>query len=132
MLRQLLQLSNRENMDLSIDTYFEILRRKTAVLVGACCRLGAVVSNAPDEVVDAADRFGCGLGVAFQIQDDLLDLLGNRETVGKSTGRDLETGKLTLPVLLYFESASPQQREELCHLLKTRKDAERREKTLER
>ena len=123
---ELLQLSNRENMDLSIDTYFEILRRKTAVLVGACCRLGAVVSNAPDEVVDAADRFGCGLGVAFQIQDDLLDLLGDRETVGKSTGRDLETGKLTLPVLLFFESASPQQREELCALLKTRKDAELR------
>ena len=123
---ELLQLSNRENMDLTIDTYFEILRRKTAVLVGACCRLGAVVSNAPDEVVDAADRFGCGLGIAFQIQDDLLDLLGDRETVGKSTGRDLDTGKLTLPVLLFLESASVQQREQMCHLLKTREDTELR------
>jgi len=128
---ELLQLSNRENMELSTETYFDILHRKTAVLVGACCRLGAVISNAPDAVVDAADRFGCGLGVAFQIQDDLLDLLGDRETVGKSTGRDLETGKLTLPVLLYLESGSTEQRERMCELLKTRDDQELRRTLVE-
>lgn len=120
---ELLQLSNRENLELPIGTYFEILRRKTAVLVGACCRLGSVISNAPDEVVDAADRFGSNLGIAFQIQDDLLDLLGDRETVGKSTGRDFDTGKLTLPILLYLESATPPQRERVLGVFEARDES---------
>lgn len=120
---ELLQLSNRDNFDLDTRTYYEILERKTAVLVGACCRLGAVISNAPDAVVDAADRFGCGLGVAFQIQDDLLDLMEDRDTVGKSTGRDLDTGKLTLPVLLYLKKASLEERAEMLRILESRENA---------
>ena len=115
---ELLQLSNRENFELDVATYMEILRRKTAVLVGACCRVGAALSNAPDEMVDAAERFGSHLGIAFQIQDDLLDLLGDLEVVGKSTGRDIATGKLTLPLLLHLEGESEAERKKTVVMIK--------------
>jgi octaprenyl-diphosphate synthase len=115
---ELVQLSNRDNFDLDVATYMEILRRKTAILVGACCRLGATLSNATDAVVDAAERFGSHLGIAFQIQDDLLDLLGDLEVVGKSTGRDIATGKLTLPILLHLEGESEDERLKTVSMIK--------------
>ena len=114
---ELLQLSNRDNKELDVETYLEILRRKTAILVGSCCRLGAMISGAQDELVDAMDRFGCQLGIAFQIQDDLLDLAGDAESVGKSIGRDLATGKLTLPVIMHLSESSGEDRRETIDLI---------------
>jgi octaprenyl-diphosphate synthase len=99
---ELVQLSRRHDLTLDEPTYFEIVRRKTAVLVGAACELGARLSSASDEDARAMLRFGERLGTAFQIQDDLLDLLGDEATVGKSIGRDLEKGKLTLPMILHI------------------------------
>ncbi|MFO0874183.1 MAG: polyprenyl synthetase family protein [Phycisphaerales bacterium] len=117
---ELVQLHHRDNLSLDEATYFEIVRRKTAVLVGACCRLGASLSGAGDEVVDAMRRFGLALGVAFQIQDDLLDLSGQPELVGKSLGRDLAKGKLTLPVILHLAGAGPRARSESIELIERR------------
>lgn len=96
---ELVQLSNRGNWELDEPTYFEIVRRKTASLVGASCELGAELAGANDQVSRALGRFGEDLGIAFQIQDDVLDLMGTDDEVGKSTGRDLAKGKLTLPVV---------------------------------
>ena len=117
---ELLQLAHRDNMGLDEKTYLEILRRKTAVLVGACCRLGASISGAKDALVDSMERFGRALGVAFQIQDDLLDLAGDVESVGKSIGRDLATGKLTLPVILHLADEAPSDREETIRIIESR------------
>jgi octaprenyl-diphosphate synthase len=103
---ELVQLSRRHDLSLDTETYFEIVRRKTAVLVGAACELGARLSGASTADVAAWRRFGEQLGVAFQIQDDLLDLLGDEATVGKSIGRDLEKGKLTLPMILHIRGTS--------------------------
>ncbi|RLS67171.1 MAG: polyprenyl synthetase family protein [Planctomycetota bacterium] len=99
---ELVQLSRRHDLSLDENTYFEIVRRKTAVLVGASCELGAQLAGASTEDVVAMRQFGEHLGVAFQIQDDLLDLLGDEATVGKSILRDLEKGKLTLPMILHI------------------------------
>jgi len=99
---ELVQLSRRHDLALDENTYFEIVRRKTAVLVGASCELGARLAGAGSGDVAAMRGFGERLGVAFQIQDDLLDLLGDEATVGKSIGRDLEKGKLTLPMILHI------------------------------
>lgn len=107
---ELVQLSRRHDLALDRPTYIEIVRRKTAVLVGACCEIGARLSGAPTPVTQACYRIGERLGIAFQIQDDLLDLTGDEETVGKSIGRDLEKGKLTLPTILYLERESAQAR----------------------
>ena len=79
---ELVQLSRRNDLSLDENTYFEIVRRKTAVLVGASCELGARLAGASDDAVARMRSFGEQLGVAFQIQDDLLDLLGDEETVG--------------------------------------------------
>lgn len=101
---ELLQLANRENWRLDEPTYFEIIRRKTASLCGVCCRLSAQIGGCSDEVVEAVYNFGEKIGIAFQIVDDLLDLVGSQDTVGKTLGRDLDKGKLTLPIIHYLNS----------------------------
>ena len=120
---ELVQLSHREDMSLDERTYFEIVRRKTAVLIGACCELGAQLSGAPADAVAALRRFGEGIGVAFQIQDDLLDLEGRQDVVGKSLGRDLEKGKLTLPVIIHLAQASGEVRERTIDAIRARDGA---------
>ena len=111
---ELLQLHNRNNTDLDEDTYFEILKRKTAALIGAACELGALGTLGFDQqdhpTTKALLGFGTDLGIAFQIQDDVLDLTGTLETVGKSVGKDLEKGKLTYPIIHHLNNASDQQR----------------------
>src|SRR5690606_855386 len=115
------------NWALDEKTYFEIIRRKTASLCGTCCRLGALVhedglaadvtrGNGASErgrMADALYDYGEKIGIAFQIIDDLLDLTGTQETVGKTLGRDLEKGKLTLPRIQHLATSSPAQRQEL-------------------
>jgi octaprenyl-diphosphate synthase len=120
---ELVQLSHREDLSLDERTYFEIVRRKTAVLIGACCELGARLSGAPEESVAALRRFGEGLGIAFQVQDDLLDLSGREDVVGKSLGRDLEKGKLTLPVIIHLSRGTPVQRERTIAAIRARDGA---------
>lgn len=114
---ELLQLANRNNRQLNERVYFEIIRRKTASLCGTCCRAAAMVSSADDAVGDALHLYGEKLGLAFQIVDDLLDLTGDEQTVGKTLGRDLEKGKLTLPVIHALAHADSPQRAELKELL---------------
>jgi octaprenyl-diphosphate synthase len=107
---ELVQLSRRHDLSLDANTYFEIVRRKTAVLVGAACELGTRLAGATVAEAEAMRDFGERLGVAFQIQDDLLDLLGDEATVGKSIGRDLEKGKLTLPMILHIAGTRGEER----------------------
>ncbi len=104
---ELVQLHHREDLGLDFQTYLEIIRRKTAVLVGACGRLGARVVGGSAKTADALGDFGERLGIAFQVVDDILDLEGDLETVGKTVGRDLEKGKLTLPMILLLDEGDP-------------------------
>jgi octaprenyl-diphosphate synthase len=96
---ELQQICERGNLELSEDDYFSIIDGKTAELTACCCRLGALYSGASDEVVERLARYGRALGVAFQIADDLLDLVGEERTTGKSLGTDLDQQKLTLPLI---------------------------------
>lgn len=114
---ELLQLANRNNWSLDERTYFEIIRRKTASLCGTCCRVAATLSGAASPIADAMYLYGEQLGVAFQIVDDLLDLTGEESTVGKTIGRDLAKGKLTLPLIRHLATASEQHRAALLQLL---------------
>lgn len=107
---ELLQLQNRDNLSIDEPTYYEILDGKTAALVGACTRLGSRAGGGDGRVQDSMDSFGRSIGVAFQVQDDLLDLLGDEEVVGKSLGRDLKKGKLTLPLIHHLASLDPESR----------------------
>ncbi|VAX42139.1 hypothetical protein MNBD_PLANCTO03-421, partial [hydrothermal vent metagenome] len=107
---ELLQLHYRDDYSLDEPTYFAILERKTAALIGVACRLGAQLAGADEPTRAALEAFGRHLGVAFQIQDDLIDLLGTEAAAGKSVGKDLEKGKLTLPILLHLGSITPHAR----------------------
>ena len=101
------QVHNRGNFDLDEDAYFAIIRGKTAELTAVSCRLGAHYAGAAEATVEALERYGRDLGVAFQIADDVLDIWGEERTTGKSLGTDLEKQKLTLPLIRLLATAPP-------------------------
>jgi len=109
---ELLQLSNRGNDALDERTYFQIIERKTASLIALASELGARASDASDAEQRALHDFGLDVGAAFQIQDDLLDLLGDEGVVGKSVRKDQEKGKLTLPLIRHLERMNRDGRSE--------------------
>lgn len=126
---ELLQLHHRENFSIDEPTYFEIVERKTGSLIAVSCQLGAMQSGgsagaAADDLAEKFRLFGLKLGVAFQIQDDLLDLTGDAAVVGKPLLRDLALGKLTLPVIHHLATASAEARGESLALLKAAGDAD--------
>jgi octaprenyl-diphosphate synthase len=124
---ELLQLDNRGNLELDEETYYQIIERKTASLCATCCYLGAKFAGADDAQVEAMETYGLSIGMAFQIQDDILDLVGDVGSVGKTLGIDVEKGKLTLPLIHFLRSAPPEHRALLRSLL-TGPDADRAEK----
>ena len=115
---ELMQIGNCDNADLSEAEYFEIIRGKTASLIGTCCLLGARYAGADETTAQRMNEFGVGLGTAFQITDDLLDLIGDESEVGKSLGRDLDKGKLTLPLIHFLRTATPAPRRKMLALLR--------------
>ncbi len=114
---ELRQIGEQGNLDLREGDYLEIVRGKTAELTACCCRLGAAFAEAPEPVVENLTRYGRSLGIAFQIADDLLDLLGREEEAGKSLGTDLKQLKLTLPLIHALHEAAPALARELRSLL---------------
>src|SRR3989440_859192 len=114
---ELLQIHHRNNLELDEETYFQIISRKTASLCATCCLLGAKFANASEVRISQLELFGLSLGTAFQIQDDILDIVGDANTVGKTLGTDLEKGKLTLPIIHYLRTAAAQDRARLRKIL---------------
>lgn len=115
---EMMQVTNRGNFALAETQYFDIITRKTASLVAACCHLGARYAGAEDETIERLRDYGTHLGVAFQIVDDLLDLTGDEAEVGKSLGRDVSEGELTLPLIHFLRQADPARRAELLTILR--------------
>jgi octaprenyl-diphosphate synthase len=115
---ELMQISNCDNVELTEAEYFEIITSKTASLIGTCCLLGARYAGADGDIVRRMNEFGIGLGTAFQITDDLLDLIGDETEVGKSLGRDLDKGKLTLPLIYYLRTATQTKQKIMRALLR--------------
>ena len=103
---ELSQIKERGNLDLSEEAYFKIIDGKTAELTALCGHLGARYANAETPIVDAMEQYGRSLGLAFQIADDVLDLMGNEHKTGKSLGSDLQKQKLTLPLIRLLSTAT--------------------------
>lgn len=114
---ELTQISHRGNLELDEATYFDIIDGKTAELCAVACELGARYSNADEATVNACESYGRQLGVAFQIADDLLDLVGESRETGKTLGTDLEKQKLTLPVIRLLSTASDKDRDAIRRVL---------------
>lgn len=85
--------------DQTRDEYMETIRRKTASLIAASCRLGGMLSDAPPDTIELLEDFGMALGMAFQLSDDIMDVISTEEELRKEPGQDLREGVFTLPVL---------------------------------
>lgn len=105
---ELLQNHRRGTVGLSESEYFDIVRRKTGALTACCCELGAYYAGADQAAVARMYDFGMAAGVAFQIIDDVLDIVGERNVVGKTLAIDLALGKLTLPTIHCLAHADPE------------------------
>jgi octaprenyl-diphosphate synthase len=99
---EVLQITSRGEAETDEDTYYEIIRRKTAGFIAGCCEVGATLAGASPAVTSALIDFGMSLGIAFQIADDLLDFLGDEKVTGKPRCSDLREGKMTLPLIAAY------------------------------
>ena len=121
---EVLQLSLKSNKLISEDNYFEIIGRKTAELFKASSRSAAVLSEASHEEVESAGDFAYSLGIAFQIQDDLLDYFGNEKVTGKKIGKDFLEGKITLPLLRAIKLASEENKKTIFKLMEKKNSSD--------
>lgn len=99
--------------DVSEDEYIEMIRLKTSVLLGCACKMGAVIAGADDESADAIYQYAMNLGVAFQLQDDILDVYGDPATFGKAIGGDIMNNKKTYMLINALNLATGAVKEEL-------------------
>jgi heptaprenyl diphosphate synthase len=97
------QIKDKYNYDQNVRTYFRRIKRKTALLIAVSCQLGAIASDAPEDIHRKLYLFGYYVGMAFQITDDILDFTGTEEQLGKPAGSDLLQGNITLPVLFALQ-----------------------------
>jgi len=110
---QVLEHELKGKLDVSLDEYLRIIAGKTAALIAASCRAGALVAAAPPEAVAAITGFGRNLGVGFQLVDDALDYVAREERLGKPVGSDFRAGKITYPLIHCWREASEAERQAL-------------------
>ena len=125
---ELRQISQRGNWSLSEPEYIEIIAGKTAALFEGACATGAVLAGAGESTVQALAAYGRNTGIAFQITDDLLDLVGEQDKTGKPVGSDLEHSKLTLSLIHFLKTAGEADKQKVKQILLYKTgDAERME-----
>ena len=107
---EVLQLLNIHNASIEDEDYLKVVYYKTAKLFESAAELGAIIGGAHDNDIKALAQFGKHMGIAFQLIDDVLDLSGNPEEIGKNLGDDLAEGKPTLPLLYAMKKGSAQQK----------------------
>ena len=108
---EVLQLMNTHNADVDAEAYLRVIRSKTAKLFEASARLAAIMANADAAIEARCAEFGQALGTAFQVIDDVLDYEGDTQALGKNLGDDLREGKVTLPLIVAMQRATPAERE---------------------
>ena len=96
---EVMQLMNIENVDISEESYMEIIYRKTAILFEASAKIGGVLSNINDSSVEDLGAYGKNFGIAYQLRNDYLDYFGDSSLTGKNIAEDLVEGKVTLPLI---------------------------------
>lgn len=114
---ELKQVIQRRNWQLSESEYIDIITEKSAALFSNCCGLGALLANANEAQVQSLERFGLNAGIAFQITDDLLDLIGNENQTGKTAGSDVDKNKLTLAVIHLLKAIDDKEKERISNEL---------------
>ncbi len=114
--------------NVTVEQYIEMIRLKTSVLLGCACKMGAIVAGASEQDAQALYTMGENLGLAFQLQDDLLDVWGNESTFGKEIGGDIMNNKKTFLLIGALEQAQGDDATQLQYWLKQGNEAPRDEK----
>ncbi|MHB8880716.1 MAG: polyprenyl synthetase family protein [Thermodesulfovibrionales bacterium] len=121
---ELLQLNRIGDPDITEEEYIEIISAKTGALISAACRVGAILGGLPREREQALGDFGMKTGIVFQMADDILDYMADEGELGKKLGKDLEEGKITLPLLYLLKKADKGEFLEIKKLIKDDSPAE--------
>ena len=115
---EVLQLQHKGEVDMLEETYFKIITAKTAELFSAATKVGAILSNKEIKEKEALEFYGKNLGLTFQIADDTLDYNSDLKIFGKKIGKDFFEGKITLPVILLFQSTTTFEKNKLKDIFK--------------
>ena len=116
---ELLQIEKSKKLDIDEETYFEIIKKKTASLISSCCKIAAIsVGSKPNQIKKIA-RLGLNIGIAFQIKDDLFDY--GKKRIGKPRGIDIKQKKLTLPLIYTINKVERREKKWLISSLKKSK-----------
>ena len=118
------QKNNKWNIDLTLDEYFETIKRKTAMPIKAGAMAGAYIANGTMDDIESMGDYGLNLGMAFQITDDILDIAGDHADLGKETGSDIREGNITILCIHALNELKDSKRHELERILK-KKDKSR-------
>ncbi|MDR2622975.1 MAG: polyprenyl synthetase family protein [Methanobrevibacter sp.] len=119
---QALDIEFEKNFDIKKDEYLEMIFKKTGALMAAATKSGAIIGGANQKEIETIYEYGKLIGLAFQIQDDYLDLVGSEETLGKPVGSDIVKGKMTIIILHTLENGNPEDKEKLINILKNGKE----------
>ena len=111
------QLTRRKQAKLSERDYFKIITDKTAALISASCRIGAILGRAKPKQEQALGDFGLKLGIAFQLVDDALDYAGDERAWGKKVGKDFAEGKMTLPLIRAYQQSGAREQKQLARIM---------------
>lgn len=117
---ELLQIEKARKLDINEDVYYDIIRQKTAVLIAACCAVGAKSVGAKEEDVESMRRFGEKVGIAFQIKDDLFDY--GSDEIGKPLGIDIKERKMTLPLIYALQNSTYTEKRYIINIIKNKND----------
>jgi octaprenyl-diphosphate synthase len=115
---ELLQIQKNRKLAVNEETYFKIISDKTASLITACCEIGAASTTGNKDNINLLSEFGENVGIAFQLRDDLLDYVGKKKLMGKSSGSDLKEKKFTLPLIHALNNSSKKESKEIIDLVK--------------
>ncbi|MCK0131907.1 polyprenyl synthetase family protein [Flavobacteriaceae bacterium F08102] len=123
---ELLQIEKARKLDITEEVYFEIIRQKTASLIGACCAIGATSVDADADEIEKMREFGSIIGTAFQMKDDLFDY--SEAKIGKPTGIDIKEQKMTLPLIHVLNTCTSSERKWLINSIKNKNRDKKRVK----
>jgi octaprenyl-diphosphate synthase len=115
---ELLQVERSRDYWMEEDIYFRLISDKTAALIAASCQLGALAGGQSDDEIASLGEFGEKVGIAFQIRDDILDLLGEESRTGKPVGNDIRENKITLPLLHALKQAEKREAKAIIQLVR--------------
>jgi octaprenyl-diphosphate synthase len=114
---ELLQIEKARRLDISEEVYFDIITKKTAALIAACCAAGTASVSDDAKAIATAKEFGTLTGIAFQIKDDLFDF-GSGEDIGKPTGIDIKEKKMTLPLIYALNHSTWMEKRKIINIIK--------------